>query len=507
VHPIDTRDVAGRLLNGRAGDPLLDLLVWLLCSDHLRPLLFRGARRWLASYLQGRDADPATTPRINDEHLLTALAILDTVDRLIARGSLSPHLLRVIGGLWGRALTVPPEAKPAASRFREEYGCEPPWFIAVSPGRACNLRCPGCYSSSNGSQARLPWSMLDRIITEAEELWGINLVVISGGEPLAYRSEGKDIIDLVEKHAGMLFLMFTNGTLIDGSMARRLERTGNLTPALSVEGLRERTDEARGRGIFDVIVKAMRVLGEAGVPIGISATATRHNSEELLSDPFIDLFFDELGVFYGFLFQYMPMGRSCNPERMPTPAQRMQLWRRSWEIVETRKVFLFDFWNHGTMVHGCVAAGRERGYMHVDWNGKVMPCVFAPYSAGNILEIYERGGTLNDIWEAPFFRAIRDWQREYGYGDDGIRSTANWLAPCPVRDHHQEFKALIDEYQPEPQDQSSGLCFPGGGLYDNLLRYGEEMRELSGHIWESEYLARMRGRPGRIASGTGRDRP
>ncbi|MEW6554678.1 MAG: radical SAM protein [Actinomycetota bacterium] len=480
------------MLNGRAGDPVLDLLVWLLRSDRLRPLLFHGAERWLKSYLRGRDADPSANVRINEEHLLTALAILDTVDRLIARKAISPHLLRVIAELWGRALTAPAEARPAVMRFREERGCDPPWFIAISPGRACNLRCPGCYSASDGSNASLPWPILDRILTEAKGLWGINLVVISGGEPLAYRSEGKNIIDLAEKHTDLLFLTFTNGTLIDAATARRLGRTGNLTPALSVEGLRERTDAARGTGIFDGIIEAMRLLAEAGVPTGISVTATHDNSEELLSDPFVDLFFDELGAFYGFLFQYMPMGRNCDPGRMPTPAQRLRLWRRSWKIVETRKVFLFDFWNHGTMVHGCIAAGRERGYMHVDWNGKVMPCVFAPYSGGNILDIYERGGTLNDIWEAPFFRAIRAWQREYRYGSDGTRSTGNWLAPCPARDHHQAFRAMIDEHGPEPQDESSGLCFSGDGLYDNLLRYGREMREISSLIWESEYLARIK---------------
>ena len=484
---MDARSVVGNILQSRAGDPILDLATRLLYMDRLRGPLFQVVERWLASYLGVRDTDPSAGPRIKREHLLTASAILDTVDRLIARKALSPHLLRVIMGLWGRALTVPPMEKPAVRRFYEEYGCEPPWFIAVSPGRACNLRCPGCYSASDGSQARLPWHVLDRVLSEARELWGINLVVVSGGEPLAYRSEGKGIIDLVEKHSDTLFLMFTNGTLIDDTTVRRLKRAGNLTPALSVEGLKERTDDARGRGVFDRVVEAMRKLGEAGIPVGISATATSFNSEELLSDPFVDLFFDELGAFYGFLFQYMPMGRTCDLAMMPTPEQRLELWRRSWEIVEKRKAFLFDFWNYGTMVHGCVAAGRERGYMHVDWSGKVMPCVFAPYSAGNIQEIYERGGTLNDIWEAPFFRAIRSWQRQYGYGDGGPHAGDNWLAPCPVRDHHHIFQGWLEEYRPEPQDESTGLCFPSSGLGESLIHYGCEMRELSDPIWKKEY--------------------
>jgi hypothetical protein len=47
-----------------------------------------------------------------------------------------------------------------------------------------------------------------------------------------------------------------------------------------------------------------------------------------------------------------------------------------------------------------------------------MPCVFVPYSAGNIREIYARGDTLDDIYDAPYFRAIRDWQREYALGKE-----------------------------------------------------------------------------------------
>ncbi len=486
---MDTRDLVGKILQTRAGDPILDLTCRLLYIDLLRRPLLQGAERWLASYLGARDREPGASSRINREHLLTASAVLDTVDRLIGRRAMSSHLTRVIMGLWGRALTAPPASKPAVRRFLEEHGCEPPWFIAISPGRACNLRCPGCYSASDGSQARLPWPVLDRVLREAKELWGIHLVVISGGEPLAYRSQGKGVLDLAERHPECLFLMFTNGMLVDAATARRMERMGNLTPALSVEGMKERTDEARGRGVFDRVVEAMRRLGEAGVPVGISATATRFNSEELLSDPFVDFFFEELNAFYGFLFQYMPMGRTSDTAMMPTPEQRLELWRRSWELVETRKVFLFDFWNYGTMIRGCVAAGRERGYLHIDWNGKVMPCVFAPYSAGNIQEIYSKGGTLNDVWAAPFFQAIRNWQREYGYGGGSPCSGSNWLAPCPVRDHHHLFRSLVDEYRPEPQDEASGLCFSGGVPAESLMRYGEEMRRLSDPIWQAEYIA------------------
>ncbi|HMN15564.1 MAG TPA: radical SAM protein, partial [Bellilinea sp.] len=88
----------------------------------------------------------------------------------------------------------------------------------------------------------LSWETFDRIITEAKTLWGVRFFVISGGEPMAYRSDGKDLLDMVEKHDDCFFMMYTNGTLINEKATERLARIGNLTPAFSLEGWRERTD-------------------------------------------------------------------------------------------------------------------------------------------------------------------------------------------------------------------------------------------------------------------------
>jgi len=56
------------------------------------------------------------------------------------------------------------------------------------------------------------------------------------------------------------FLMYTNGTLIDAETAERLAEMGNLMPAIAVDGFEKRTDERRGRGVFQRILKAMAAL-------------------------------------------------------------------------------------------------------------------------------------------------------------------------------------------------------------------------------------------------------
>ena len=401
--------IGDSILSGRVSGPLLDFGSNLLYVDALRRLLVRIIDRGIRARLHTSTHVGPTWRMIVRQRKLIYLSVLHTLDRVVGRRLLSPSVARVITGLWARALCPSPERHSAARRFREQHGCNPPWFLVISPGHACNLNCPGCYADSGHGTTHLEWAILDRIITEAKELWGAPLFAFSGGEPLLYRSEGKDLLDAVEKHADCLFLMFTNGTLIDRKVAARLARLGNLTPALSVEGMRDRTDEHRGAGTFDRILRAMDALREAGVPFGVSVTATRDNCAEILSDEFLDFFFDEQGAFYGFLFQYMPIGRAHNLDRLPTSEQRVAFWRRSWEVIEARHLFLLDFWNHGPLVEGCISAGRDRGYMYIDWQGKVMPCVFAPYSAGDVREIYARGGTLNDVWASPFFEAIRRW--------------------------------------------------------------------------------------------------
>jgi len=51
----------------------------------------------------------------------------------------------------------------------------------------------------------------------------MRFVVISGGEPFMYKSDGKDLLDMVEAHLDMYFLVYTNGTQIDREAACALE--------------------------------------------------------------------------------------------------------------------------------------------------------------------------------------------------------------------------------------------------------------------------------------------
>jgi MoaA/NifB/PqqE/SkfB family radical SAM enzyme len=430
-------------------------------------------------------------PKVADDMLSLGKAMIWTSENILAQGLVRGSGVRnTLGVLWHGFLTGG-GTHPPQSEFKAQYGTEPPQLLVISPTNACNLRCIGCYADSQAASEKLEWPVLDRIATEATELWGSHLLVLSGGEPLAYRSEGKGVLDLVENHRDNFFIMYTNGTLIDDETAGRMARLGNITPAVSVEGLRERTEARRGAGVYDKILAAMERLRRHKVLFGISLTATRENADEILSDEVMDFYFKEMGVHYAWIFHYMPIGRGPTLKLLPTPQQRLQLWDRAEYLLKEKQMFVADFWNGGTISKGCISAGRAGGFMAINAAGKVSPCVFMPFSPCNINEAYAGGKTLNDVWAHPFFARVRDWQKEYGYEkntDRSLEDRGNWLMPCPIRDHFAEFHKWLKEYDLEPLDDNALAAATDPEYKAGMIAYNKEVAKLTDPIWRSQYV-------------------
>ena len=440
------------------------------------------AEHWIMEGLKESRINSEYPAGVNDDRTVSSLALLCTVERMFTEYDLADNVSRGMFNVIIKDMVLNSRYSRVSQGFYQQYGEKPPSFLTISPSKACNLQCTGCYADSGPTPEKLPWSTVDRIIAEAKTLWGMRMFVISGGEPLSYRSEGKGLLDLVEKHPDCFFLMYTNSTLITDSVAERIARAGNLTPAISLEGWRERTDGRRGAGVYDRILATMDRLHGVGVPFGVSLTATRHNVEEILSDEFVDYFFMEKKALYGWIFQYMPIGRSYTLNLMPTPQQRMWMWHRSWEIMRQKRLFLVDFWNHGTLCEGCLSAGGsgDGGYLYIDWNGAVSPCVFVPYSPVNISNVYASGGTLQDAWANPFFSDLRKWQRTYKRG--------NMLNPCPNRDHHNILEQLIARHEPESTDPNARAALMDPDYSKGLMEYNRAYRAMADVVWEKHYL-------------------
>jgi MoaA/NifB/PqqE/SkfB family radical SAM enzyme len=367
--------------------------------------------------------------------------------------------------------------------YKEKYGEYPPKFVVLSPGKACNLECVGCYASCiPGKGPQLDFATSRKIVREAHDIFGDRFMILSGGEPLIYHNQGKTILDICEEFNDMFFLMYTNGTLITKEIAERIAGLGNVTLAISVEGYEFETDERRGAGVHKKIREGMKNLREAGVPFGVSITATAKNYEVLLTDDLYKYYFEEMGATFMFQFQLMPIGRGKEVmELMITPEQRMELYKK-WEYVSRKLEYPFaDFWNSASLSSGCISFGRWNGYFYVDFDGKVMPCVFVPYYVEKIQDVYAKGGTLADAIQTDLFKNGRRWQKDCGL------DKCNLLTPCPFRDHYEEFRENILTQDSKGEDRGADESLDDEEFHKIMADYGRELKEISKEIYDKKF--------------------
>jgi MoaA/NifB/PqqE/SkfB family radical SAM enzyme len=462
------------------------LLNQILANDSFRHLALRQAEKMAYDNCM-EDAYPEA---VKEAEFIAKRNLLYALDKALDKGLIAPHVRKkLLQNLVGKVMLPDSDAK---KNFIEKYKIHPPGFLVISPAATCNLKCTGCYANSSSSEsAHLDFKTFSRLLDEKEKLWGSHFTVISGGEPLMWRDGDKTILDIFAKFNHQYFMMYTNGTLIDKKMAKKLAELGNVTPAISVEGFEEETDARRGKGTFRKIKEAFANLRDVGVPFGVSLTATRKNVDTLISDKFVDFCFEEQGAIYGWYFQYMPIGRAYTLDLVVTPEQRLQMYEKQQIMMKDKKLFFLDFWNGGPISHGCLAGGRRGGYFYVNWNGDVTPCVFFPYSTGNILRTFETGGDLNTLLFSEFFKDIREWQTEYGFAQDYKvvdKEVGNWLRPCPMRDHHRKAHELISKHKALPVDLPAADAIDDSQYHAMLSEYGDKIGEMTDPIWRKDYL-------------------
>jgi MoaA/NifB/PqqE/SkfB family radical SAM enzyme len=344
--------------------------------------------------------------------------------------------------------------------FKSRYGFHPPFFLVISPTMRCNLNCYGCYAGDYSHKEELETTLLHRLLQEAKEM-GIYFITISGGEPFIR----EDLLDIFAAHSDVYFQVYTNGTFIDGPMAKALSRLGNVLPAISVEGWEKETDARRGPGTYKKILAAMENLRREGVFFGFSATATRQNNDLIMSDEFMN-FLAEQGCFIGWFFNYIPIGKKPNLDLMPTPEQRIHRRKRLIELRQKIPIILADFWNDGPLVGGCIAGDR---YLHINGQGDVEPCVFAHFSVDNIKE-----KSLSEILNSPFFHSIRQRQPY----------STNYYRPCMVIDHPHILREVIEQSGAHPTHPGAEAILTQ--FAPELDRYALVYGKLADALWSEQ---------------------
>ncbi len=349
-------------------------------------------------------------------------------------------------------------------RQHRAHGYELPLLLVISPTMRCSLRCEGCYSAEYRRNQDLDYDTFDRVIAEAKSL-GIYFFIISGGEPFLYRG----IFDLFAKHSDAYFQVYTSGVTLDRETTGRLARLGNVMPCISLEGYAAETDARRGPGHFQRILTAFGNLRAARVPFGVSVTATRNNSELVVSDGFARFLADQ-GACVAYYFQYMPIGRSPSMDLVPTPSQRGHRFERIVALREWCPFLIIDFWNDGPLAGGCLAGGRR--YLHINHKGDIEPCVFCQLSTDNLHDT----SLLDALRSSRLLSAIRKRQP---YSD-------NYLKPCMMIDVPHVLREVVEEARPHATCEGGALRLLDD-LFPALEANAAEYSKIADRLWRDYF--------------------
>ena len=355
---------------------------------------------------------------------------------------------------------------PKQEECREKYGCNIPWAILLDPTSACNLHCTGCWAAEYGNKLNLTYDEIDSIIRQGKEL-GVYMYIYTGGEPLIRKA---DLMKLCREHSDCIFLCFTNATLIDEKLADEMLEVGNFVPAISLEGFEEATDGRRGDGIYQKVIKAMNLLRRKKLLYGISACYTSANYDSITSAEFYDKLID-LGAYFIWYFHYMPVGNDASTELLPTPEQRIEVYRRVRKYRAEKPLFAMDFQNDAEYVGGSIAGGRR--YLHINANGDVDPCVFIHYSDSNIRE-----KSLLDALRGPMFMAYHD----------GQPFNENMFRPCPMLENPEKLRAMVEKSGAHSTDLQSPES--ADHLCTKCDKYAACWKPVADELWAAAHEAK-----------------
>ncbi len=173
----------------------------------------------------------------------------------------------------------------------------------------CNLRCKYCLINNCLPQVYSKTFMTWNIAKTAVDMFFANLlnnptdtddsfknIIFYGGEPLLNFDVIKKVVEyvkstyqqrLVDMDGTFRFSVITNGTAITNEVALFLGKHEDVSVTISLDGSKEVNDKKRvtttGNGSFDMAIKGLNILKEAGgrSNVAISCTIDDHNIEHL----------------------------------------------------------------------------------------------------------------------------------------------------------------------------------------------------------------------------------
>ncbi|MBA7474400.1 putative mycofactocin radical SAM maturase MftC [subsurface metagenome] len=330
----------------------------------------------------------------------------------------------------------------------------PPFIVSYSITQKCNLKCKHCYSESVDQAApdELSTEEAFRVIDDLSR-WGIGLLIIDGGEPLCR----EDLLDVVKyaSNKGIRTTIGSNGTLIDERMAKKMKDAGVMAVAISVDGAEAQThDSFRGvAGAFDQTLKGVEACRNTRLPFQFNTVVRKETLPQL--EDLLRMAVD-CGADAAEFFDLVAAGRAkdeCKEQVLSNDERRqaMEWLAQSQEdcpiVIRVPGCPMYPLLLQEKQVkpkrfppemlkrvpyygRGC-AAGMPMGYVMVQCNGEVNPCMLLQVNLGNVRE-----QSIVSIWEnSPVLAQLR--RRELLKGECGECSYKITCSGCRGRAYEE----------------------------------------------------------------------
>ncbi|GAB7008395.1 radical SAM protein [Halorubrum trueperi] len=335
--------------------------------------------------------------------------------------------------------------------------------------QACGLACRHC--RANAKPARhsdeLTTTEGKRLLEDAAEFGDGQLVVLSGGDPLAR----DDLLELVAAgdELGHRMTITPSGTAsLTPERVQSLSDAGVERIALSLDAAtRESHDRFRGEESFESTMAAAKAAGEAGLPLQINTTVCAETVEAL---PDVRDRVRELGAVLWSVFFLVPVGRGRILDPIsPARAEAVMEWLHGVAVEERfgvktteapfyRRVGLQESGNDSAIRRrGGITAGR--GFAFVSHAGETYPSGFLPRSAGNVRErsvvdIYRNADLFENLREPDLlrgkcgaceFRQVCGGSRSRAFATTGDPLESDPLCPYVPEGYDGELPAATTE--------------------------------------------------------------
>ena len=165
---------------------------------------------------------------------------------------------------------------------------EPTFSIQWHITDTCDQRCKHCYIFGDRSKtvtlAETAYEkcvlIIDDLVATCEMLGARPRVTLTGGDPLLHARFWDILAYLGQKK--VMTAILGNPFRIDPEIAARLRGAGVTRYQLSLDGLEAKHDDWRKPGSFKATERAIAILKNADIKVGVMSTVSRDNAEDVL---------------------------------------------------------------------------------------------------------------------------------------------------------------------------------------------------------------------------------